>query len=76
MFRRKGKDFGLAPKFSPTDGVEAYPEEARTRVLSDEELARVFDALKSEPNVTARDFFTMLICTGMRQGQRSAHEME
>ena len=67
MFRRRGHAFGLARGFSPTAGVDTYPEKSRDRVLSTEELAKVMSSIDQEESSTARDYFKMLIFTGQRR---------
>lgn len=67
MFRSRGHAFGLPRGFSPTDGIEPYPEKVRDRVLSTEEFAKVLSAIDADGNTTARDYFKMLIYTGQRK---------
>jgi integrase len=67
MYRRRGHAFGLPRGFTPTAGVDAYPEHARDRVLSTAELAKVMSAIDADDNDTARDYFKMLIFTGQRK---------
>ena len=67
MYRRRGHAFGLPRGFTPTAGVDAYPEHARDRVLSTEELAKVLSAIDADENETARDLFRVLIYTGQRK---------
>jgi integrase len=67
MYRRRGHAFGLPRGFTPTAGVDAFPEHARDRVLSTEELAKVMQAINADENETARDLFRVLIFTGQRK---------
>ena len=67
MYRRRGHAFGLPRAFTPTAGVDAFPEHARDRVLSTEELAKVMQAINADENETARDLFRVLIFTGQRK---------
>ena len=67
MFRRRGHAFGFARGFTPTAGIDAYPEAARDRVLSRDELKRVMTAIEADDNDTVRDYFRMLIYTGQRR---------
>lgn len=67
MYRRRGHAFGLARGYSPTTGVDPYPEKVRDRVLSTEELAKVMKSIDADEHDVARDYFRMLIYTGARR---------
>ena len=67
MFSSMGHRFGLAKRWTPTAGVEKFPEQERDRVLSPEELSKVMAAIKAEDNETIRDYFHMLLYTGARK---------
>lgn len=53
---------------NPALGVKKFREQSRDRFLLPEEVARLFDALAKEENVTARDFILMALLTGARKG--------
>jgi integrase len=67
MFRARGHLFGLPKRYSPTADVDQFPEKARDRVLSPEELAAVLAAIDAEPADLIRDYFRMLLYTGGRR---------
>lgn len=67
MYRRRGHAFGLPRGYTPSTGVDAYPEKARDRVLTSEELGAVLAAIDADENETAADYFRMLIFTGQRR---------
>ena len=52
---------------SPCLDIEKFEEVKRTRFLQEDELPRFFDALKSEPDQTARDAILMMLYTGQRR---------
>jgi integrase len=54
---------------NPCKGIEKYPEEARERYLSDEEVQRFTAALDAEPNQDAANAYRLLILTGARSGE-------
>ncbi len=60
-------EFGLWDQFNPCLGIRRFPEHARDRFLSGDELRRFFEAMEQEPNDTARDFFTVALLTGARR---------
>ena len=60
-------EFDLWAGANPCTGVRKFPEEARDRFLSGDELRRFFEALEQEPNDTARDFFATALLTGARR---------
>jgi integrase len=67
MFRARGHLFGLPKRFSPTADVDQFPEKARDRVLTPEELAALLAAIDAEPSDLIRDYFRMLLYTGGRR---------
>ena len=60
-------EFDLWAGANPCTGVRKFPEQSRDRFLSGDELRRFFEALEQEPNVTARDFFSVALLTGARR---------
>ena len=52
---------------NPAARIKKFREKSRDRFLSADELPRFFDALNSEENETARDFFLMALFTGARK---------
>lgn len=60
-------EFGLWEGLNPCLGVKRFPEQSRDRFLSGDELGRFFEALRQEPNATARDFFLVALLTGARR---------
>ena len=60
----KAPDMGFAGP-NPTAGVKKFPEENRDRFLHGDELAGFFRALAAEPNAMLRDFFLLLLLTGV-----------
>jgi integrase len=60
-------DWGLFSGKNPAATIAFHPEEKRQRYLLPEELPRVFEALKEEPNVYARAAFVTAILTGARR---------
>jgi integrase len=52
---------------NPARGVRKFPERSRERYLAPVEMRRFFTALKGEPDVY-RDFFLVLLFTGVRRG--------
>lgn len=67
MYRRRAHLFGLPRKYSPTAGVDKYPESPRDRVLSPEELAALLKSIAADDNETVRDYLHLLIYTGQRR---------
>jgi integrase len=61
-------DRGLISCSNPATRVKLFHEEARTRFLSVEELARVNAALAAEPNEYWRACFPLLLLLGPRRG--------
>jgi integrase len=71
------KMFSLAMRWewrqdNPVRGVERYPEERRTRHLSQAELVRLSQALANYPNQTAANAVRFLLLTGARKGEALA----
>lgn len=56
---------------NPCKGVKAYGQVSRDRRLLDSEIPRFFAALEAEPQ-DYRDFFTILLYTGIRRGNLQA----
>lgn len=56
---------------NPCRYVDHYPEESRERILTGEELARLFDALDTCTTVmeSTRSLFRLLLLTGLRSGE-------
>ena len=54
---------------NPAKGIEKFPEEKRTRWLSDAELTRLTDALDEHPNQIAADAVRLQLLTGARIGE-------
>ncbi|MGH1377169.1 MAG: tyrosine-type recombinase/integrase [Alphaproteobacteria bacterium] len=52
---------------NPATGIKKFKEQARDRFLSAEEIPQFFKALEQEENKTARDFFKVLLLTGVRK---------
>jgi integrase len=67
MYRKRGHAFGLPRNWTPTAGVDPFPESARDRVLTVEELSAILAAIDADENPTIRDYFRMLLYTGMRK---------
>ncbi len=69
MFRAKGGELGMPEDWTPTAKIKRFPEHARDRVLSPEELAAVLAAIDADENELVRDYFRMMIYTGSRKGK-------
>lgn len=54
---------------NPAIGIEKFPEEKRTRWLSDAELHRLTTALDAHPNQIAADAIRLQLLTGARIGE-------
>ncbi len=54
---------------NPAIGIEKFPEERRTRWLSDAELLRLTTALDAHPNQIAADAIRLQLLTGARIGE-------
>ena len=52
---------------NPARGIKFFHEERRTRFLQPEEVARLFTALRSEPNADLCDFVLIALFTGARR---------
>ena len=52
---------------NPASSIERFKLPSRDRFLQEDELKRFFEALKTEENETARDFFLMCLFTGARK---------
>ena len=52
---------------NPAHGIEPFKETSRDRFLKRQELAPFFEALRTEPNETLRDFFLVALLTGARR---------
>ena len=52
---------------NPAKGVKKFTEKSRKRFLNPEEIPAFFEALDEEPNVTMRDYFYVLLLTGVRR---------
>jgi len=53
---------------NPTAGLKKFKENPRDRLVTDDELEKLFKALRCEPNKNLRDFFMLLFLTGVRKG--------
>lgn len=60
---------------NPCNGVKRFPERARERVLSADELKRLFEALKPEDQAI-QDVVTVLLFTGARKSNVCAMRFE
>jgi integrase len=69
IFREKGNEFGLPEDWTPTQGIKRFPERARDRVLSPEELGALLRAIDADENELVRDYFRMMLYTGSRRGK-------
>lgn len=68
------KAFNLAMRWgwmtaNPAVGIEANPENSRTRYLSEAEIGRLLKALKKNPNRTSCDAILFMLLTGCRRGE-------
>jgi integrase len=61
---------------NPARGIAPFPEASRTRFLQPDELARLFTALREEPNRDLRDFVLLALFTGARRGDVLAMRWE
>lgn len=58
------------PDQEPCQGVDKFQENnKRERYLSDDEIARMIEALRTEPNRVAADTLTFLMLTGLRRNE-------
>ncbi|MCH8188799.1 MAG: tyrosine-type recombinase/integrase [Proteobacteria bacterium] len=53
---------------NPTRGIRKYREQSRDRYLLPKEMGRFLETLREEPDATIRDFFLILLLTGVRKG--------
>lgn len=60
-------EFGLWEDHNPCRGIKKFSEKPRDRFLNAEELGRFFEALQTEPNSIARDYFLVSLLTGARR---------
>ncbi|KQI68574.1 integrase [Loktanella sp. 3ANDIMAR09] len=68
------KAFNLAMRWgwmkaNPAVGIEANPENSRTRYLNEDEINRLLAALKSNPSRTSCDAILFMLLTGCRRGE-------
>ncbi|MEN9433914.1 MAG: hypothetical protein RLZZ422_1503 [Pseudomonadota bacterium] len=63
----KARDWDLLLGSNPCSATEKFEEVARERFLQSDELVRFFRALNDESNTTIRDYFLMLLFTGVRR---------
>jgi integrase len=56
-------------KENPVRGIERFHEDKRERWLRDDELARLFDAIRDHPNQRAANAIRLMILTGSRRGE-------
>lgn len=68
------KAFNLAMRWgwmtaNPAVGIEANPENSRTRYLSEAEIGRLLKVLKKNPNRTSYDAILFMLLTGCRRGE-------
>ena len=52
---------------NPATGIKKFKEKSRDRFITSEEMPKFFKALEREDNKTARDFFKVLLLTGVRK---------
>lgn len=52
---------------NPATGIKKFKEKSRDRFITAEEMPKFFKALEMEENKTARDFFKVLLLTGVRK---------
>ncbi len=66
-----GERMGYLPEAHPNPirGVQLYPEQARDRWLTPEEVQRLFAVLDSEPSPYVRAFFALCLFTGARKSE-------
>lgn len=57
---------------NPATGIKKFKERSRDRFLNAEEMPKFFKALAMEENETARDFFKLLLLTGVRKSNALA----
>lgn len=62
------RDLDIVALDNPMERVAPFAEQPRTRVLQRDEIGRLFQALKDEPNQDAADFIIVALFTGQRAG--------
>ena len=67
-------EFGLWEGNNPCVGIRKFPEEARDRFLSKDELRRFFEVLEHYSHDIARDTILVALLTGVRRS--NVHEMK
>jgi len=70
MFR-KAAEWGWTGG-NPATGITPFPEVKRERFMDGAELRAFFQSLRTEPNVTIRDFLLVALLTGARRGNVQA----
>ena len=68
MFNR-AKLWGMLKEENPVRGIKLFHEEKRERFLTAEEIARLNEALMSEPDWRWRAFFPLSLLLGTRRGE-------
>ena len=68
MFNR-AKLWGLLKEENPVRGIKLFHEEKRERFLTAEEIARLNQALMTEPDWRWRAFFPLSLLLGTRRGE-------
>jgi len=63
----KASQWGITTGTNPASHMTLFTEVARERVLREDELARFFQALNTEPNLDLRDFVILTLFTGQRK---------
>jgi integrase len=54
---------------NPATGIELFPEEKRDRFVQPDELPKLFEALRDEPNTYIKSAFLLALLTGARRGE-------
>jgi len=62
----KAIEWGYGGK-NPTQNIKKYKETSRERFIQPDELPRFFEALETELNLTAKDYFYIALYTGARK---------
>src|SRR5262249_21577238 len=68
MFNR-AKLWGMLKEENPVRGIKMFHEEKRERFLTGEEIARLNQALMTEPDWRWRAFFPLSLLLGTRRGE-------
>ena len=68
----KALEWGVLDIPNPAHYVKKYREVPRDRLLTLDELKRLVEAIVAEENSAVRDFFLILILTGVRRGNASS----